>query len=353
MISAHEADIVQISIHRSGQIAEQIPFVLSEAPFLITDDTLRQLLLSYFIRPFEQLAESYTFSHSSGELARNEVYAYVQEMFSDPDCFHARSQDLTRHLHHTSQHPRIKNGEFYVVRFQQLLVDGESREAIGLFKSEHKEPYIKVQATVAGAQVEYETEAINIRKLDKGCLILDEGAETGYRVLVTDLTNKQQEARYWMDEFLQLRLRHDFHSQTQAVLTLCKDFVEKGIDQEFEISKPEKLDLLQRSYQFFKKNDSFNQQVFEEEVIGHADGIRAFRQYRDQVMEDLPVEIPEEFPLSSAAVKQHARVYRSILKLDRNFHVYIHGNQNLIERGYDEARGKSFYKLYFDEERTG
>jgi hypothetical protein len=83
-------------------------------------------------------------------LVRNEVYAYVQEMFSDPDCFHARSQDLTRHLHHTSQHPRIKNGEFYVVRFRGLLVDGESREAIGLFKSEHKEPYLKVQATVAG-----------------------------------------------------------------------------------------------------------------------------------------------------------------------------------------------------------
>jgi hypothetical protein len=88
-------------------------------------------------------------------------------------------------------------------------------------------------------------------------------------------------------------------------------------------------------------------------VIGHADGIRAFRQYRDEVMDDMPVSIPEAFPLSPAAVKQHARDYRSILKLDRNFHVYVHGNKQLIERGFDEARGKSFYKLYFDEESAG
>ncbi len=41
---------------------------------------------------------------------------------------------------------------------------------------------------------------------------------------------------------------------------------------------------------------------------------------------------------------------RSVLKLDKNFHIYIHGDRELIERGYDEEKGKSFYKVYFEEE---
>jgi hypothetical protein len=44
-------------------------------------------------------------------------------------------------------------------------------------------------------------------------------------------------------------------------------------------------------------------------------------------------------------------VFKSILKLDKNFHIYIHGRQDLIERGFDEAKGKHFYKVYFEQEQ--
>ncbi|MCW3109720.1 MAG: nucleoid-associated protein, partial [Segetibacter sp.] len=29
---------------------------------------------------------------------------------------------------------------------------------------------------------------------------------------------------------------------------------------------------------------------------------------------------------------------------------YIHGRNDLIEKGYDELTGKHYYKLYYDEE---
>ncbi len=61
--------------------------------------------------------------------------------------------------------------------------------------------------------------------------------------------------------------------------------------------------------------------------------------------------MPDEFDISGAAVKKQQRVFKSILKLDRNFHVYIHGNREMIERGYDEERTMHFYKLYFEEEK--
>ena len=44
------------------------------------------------------------------------------------------------------------------------------------------------------------------------------------------------------------------------------------------------------------------------------------------------------------------RVYKSVLKLDRNFHIYIHGNTDLIEKGIDDD-GRKYYKIYYQEEQ--
>jgi len=38
-----------------------------------------------------------------------------------------------------------------------------------------------------------------------------------------------------------------------------------------------------------------------------------------------------------------------VLKLDKNFHIYIHGNKELIERGTDPD-GRKYYKIYFEQE---
>ena len=49
-------------------------------------------------------------------------------------------------------------------------------------------------------------------------------------------------------------------------------------------------------------------------------------------------------------MKRQARVFKSVLKLDKNFHIYIHGDRDRIERGVDERTGRKFYKIYYDEE---
>jgi len=60
--------------------------------------------------------------------------------------------------------------------------------------------------------------------------------------------------------------------------------------------------------------------------------------------------IEDEFDIHLSAVKKQQRVFKSVLKLDRNFHIYIHGRRDLLERGVDEKTGKKYYKLYYDEE---
>jgi len=57
----------------------------------------------------------------------------------------------------------------------------------------------------------------------------------------------------------------------------------------------------------------------------------------------------DSFPISQRAVKSQSNVYKSVLKLDKNFSVYIHGDKSMIERGM-EPNGRKFYKLYYENE---
>lgn len=44
------------------------------------------------------------------------------------------------------------------------------------------------------------------------------------------------------------------------------------------------------------------------------------------------------------------RYLRSVIKLDKNFTLYIHGRRDRVEVGEDEERGLRYYKLYFEKE---
>ena len=60
------------------------------------------------------------------------------------------------------------------------------------------------------------------------------------------------------------------------------------------------------------------------------------------------MELADGFDISDSAVKKQARTLKNVIKLDKNFHIYIHGDRTLIEQGEDK-KGK-FYKVYFREE---
>ncbi len=59
----------------------------------------------------------------------------------------------------------------------------------------------------------------------------------------------------------------------------------------------------------------------------------------------------DDFEISNSAVKQSKGKFKSVIKLDKNFHVYIHGDRDMVEKGYDNDKGKKYYKLFFDNEK--
>ena len=89
---------------------------------------------------------------------------------------------------------------------------------------------------------------------------------------------------------------------------------------------------------------------FGNEVIGHAEGIESFKTFKKNHEDEYSMEGSDSFAINEAAVKKQAKSYKSILKLDKNFHIYIHGDKDLIEKGFDEEKDMNFYKVYFKNE---
>ena len=349
MVSFFGASLSQLSIHRVGNKMQDEFYVLSDAPLKIEDELLSNLLMQYYLRPFEKLNEVYRFLHSS-DLNLNELFHFTTEVFKNQGRFHEVSQQITKYLYDLSNHPKIKSGELYIAYFNNVQIEGELLDAIGIFKSETKETYLKVYPENEGFNLSYEEDGINIQKLDKGCLIFNTEKEEGYKVLVVDQTNKSGEAVYWKDEFLKLKIRNDNYNQTSNTMSVYKSFVTNKLEEDFEMTKADKIDLLNRSMKYFKEKESFEMDEFSNEVIGNPKAIESFKTFKESYEREFDTEIADSFDISGPAVKKQAKVFKSVLKLDRNFHIYIHGNKELIEKGSDDEKAMNYYKVYFKEE---
>ncbi len=351
------SSISSVAVHRVGNKETDEGYVLSSSPLPLSD-ALQDLLIQYFISPFK-VEEYYHLCEDQG-VELNEIRHLAADLFDDPDQLMEISRQTAKRLYDACTHPNIKGGDLFVAYFKGVQLNGETLDAIGLFKSETTEPFLKVSHDdeewsrqegdrSAGARFRLDIEkGINIHKLDKGALIFNCEAEKGYVVSVVDATNRSMDAVYWKDNFLHLCQRQDEYYNTHEVMQAYKKFVTDELPQQFETSKADQADLLNKSVQFFKQNESFDMDDFTRDVIGQAEVIDSFQQYRKQYESENDVTLPDQFDISEGAVKKQARAYKSVIKLDKNFHIYVHGDRNLIEQGEDE-KGK-YYKVYFKEE---
>lgn len=347
-----------MALHRVGNKETDEGYVLSGREATLTE-ALQDLLVRYLISPFK-VEEYYHLWHEDG-LEMNALWTAARAIFSDPESLLEESQHIARHLYDACTHPNIKSGDLFVVYFSQCQLNGESMDALGIFKSENKSQFLKVmhdeeewsrEAENRSASAVFRMEidkGIDIGKLDKGALIFNSEGDKGFVVSVVDTTNRGMDAIYWKDNFLGVKQRQDEYYNTHQVMQAYKKFVTDELPSQFQdVSRADQADLLNRSVDFFKQNDNFEMSDFERDVLGQEEVIESFKQYREQFEEEHGVEIADSFAISEGAVKKQARSYKSVIKLDKNFHIYVHGDRRLIEQGEDE-KGK-FYKVYYEEE---
>ncbi|MCF6359166.1 MAG: nucleoid-associated protein [Cyclobacteriaceae bacterium] len=343
MFNFKEAQLEQLAIHFIGNAADEEGMTLSKQLIQIDAD-ITSLLKSYFLKPFKE-QELYTFHHES-DLDLNEIFHYVSAIFDDPGSLYLQSINIAKHLYESSSHPNIKPGELYISYFDECVINGEVVEVLGIFKSENKDTYLKVYPQGEGFGLEGE-QGININKLDKGCLIFNTEKESGFRVAVVDNTNKSNEAQYWITQFLHITPNQDSYYHTKNYLSLCKNFAEEAFP---EADKVDKIDLVNNAVEFFSKKESFDIEEFNNEVMQDETVIEKFQSYKNNFQETNDIPSYDEFEISKQAVKQSKKFIKSVIKLDKNFHVYVHGNRQNIVRGFDEQLNLSTYTLYFKEE---
>jgi len=286
--------------------------------------------------------------HFRPTLELNPMYQFIKSIFQKKDTFIEQSKNAGRYLYDKSTHPQIKSGELCVLLFNNCQINGKVVDCVGLFKSENKDTILKIDTNKNGFGLT-QVIGINTRKLDKGCLIFNTENENGYLISVVDNTNKNAEAQYWKDDFLSVQPKKNEYRQTNQFLGIAKQFVTKQLNEEFEISKADKIDFLNRSVDYFKKHETFDKSEFEETVFGDSTVIESFRKFDQTYRQENEVDLADNFGISEQAVKKQARVFKSVLKLDKNFHIYIHGNKELIEQGTDKD-GRKYYKIYYENE---
>ncbi|MBN2743448.1 MAG: nucleoid-associated protein [Marinilabiliaceae bacterium] len=348
MIEFSQVFIDQLVIHHIGCKAQGEPVKFSRTPYQMqNDDAVGELLINYFFRPFKSEA-FFHFAHDE-DVSLNEAYRLALQLFDEPLSFLEVSVKLAERLYEASNHAMIRGGEFYMVLFRNVVVDGEVTDGLGIFKSETKETFLKVylkdQNFELGAQ-----EGINVKRLDKGCIIFNTEREQGLKVCSIDNVNKGNEARFWRDDFLGLKPREDNYYYTNNYMKMCREFIGEVFNAENRVPKADQIDILNRSVDYFNKKDNFSEDDFAHEVIRQPEAISAFNQFKEFYEAEQECPLPTEFDISKSAVKGEKKFFKSILKLDKNFHVYIHGKKNYIERGFDNEKGLNFYKLFFEQE---
>ncbi len=340
MIQTDTATIRQVILHRVAD--DETKSVLSDEVTDLGDDDEAVLFRRIMLKHFSSHTSTFEFTHPVG-VQHNVLFNLAKQLLEEGD-FAEISKDIARHLISVSKHPNIKEGDLFIAAMDDVEFATKHYRAIGICKYEDKDSYL--ETNTAGKHVRFTLKkGIGGRKPDKAVLILF--TDEPYTLLISD--NSSTETDYWQNEFIKHKPKNDFVNNTNDVMGLTRAFITEEIPQHYQVTKADQIDFMNRSVEYFKTHETFDKKEFEQEVFHHDDLIKTFRKFDKEYREENELELSDSFEISQQSVKKQARAFKSVLKLDKNFHIYIHGNRELIEQGVDNE-GRKYYKIFYEEE---
>lgn len=337
-------EIKKVIVHGIGNKVYSEGLTLSKSEIPITKEV--KGILCSFIESSKMSEATYQFFHESNELGLNPLFVYSNRIFSDENSFLESSQNIARHLYESSDHPKIHHGEVIIILFE-CEYNGTRCQALGLLKSESKDKYLNLEYHGGGYHLDNK-EGLSVNTIDKGAFIFNFSEDSGFRVNILMRSNKQVDTKYWTNDFLHIRQINDSFYKTQQVISLTKGYVREVLE-ETKVPIVERAEILARASGYFASNDAYDDTTFRKEVFRDDNQSEVFAQYRDEVL-GIDNESYDGFEINKTSQKIASRSMKSVIKLDKNFHIYIHGGEGMIKRGYDETTGLEYYQLYFQRE---
>lgn len=344
MIQLYDTKIANCILHFVGNKSQDVDSKASSSEITL-DGELNFVLTNYFFKSFVKKEDYCCFYHDS-DLAMNEMFVYASRIFASRSNFVEESKNILKHLYNSSVHPQIKTGELYIAYFTNCLLNEQYIDAIGIFKSEHKDTFIKITENDSSYGIESQR-GININKLDKGCIIYNTQKESGYMVSVVDNSNSG-EAKYWTNDFLHVKPLNDSFNQTQDIIKLSKNFIQALPNE----SISEKAMLINKTLKTLA-GDKVSLEEISNKVFNSSELKKDFLRYSEQYQNEHDVDLENDFMPSPNVIKKKKSEMKRIttIHLDNNFEICIRGCEGFFEQGYDDIRGQKFYKLYFDKEK--
>jgi len=338
---------ISVSVHFTGNKSREEKFEITKHT-LVLDELQKALIGKYFLMPFGKIKKVNAFHDVL--FLKKPLQAIADAAFADFQNLHNYSQHIARELYEVQTHPKIKGGELYVVALSDVIIDDEIVNAIGIFKSENKMSFFNVD--IAETQIKIDR-GISIEALDKGAIIFNTEAQDGYRVMVYDaVSSKKNEADYWVQDFLQVQpVKNDYY-HTQHQLDVLKSFYNNALKTTTQpIDRLDMEEVKLNAEKYFTETETHTEEQFVEDVFTSSDMRTAYNEYKQNYQNEYDILLADEFQIEPAAVTPYKKsFFKSILKLDKNFHIYIHGNRQLIVKGYDVEKKMNFYTVYFKEE---
>lgn len=345
-ISLKDAKLTRLITHHVGNRTHEGQLLIREDETQVADDETESYLTTYFLGSLKT-EEVFELTHTI-DLNHNPVYTLASSLLNDPNQFVEISIKLAQLLYESSTHPRVKEGKLSVAIFDEIRFGDEICRGIGIFKSETSVPFLQIHEMESSYAFSHDF-GFELKGLDKACLIIDRNMDNGFSLLIRDHASKQLEAQYWIDDFLGVRPMSNDYNLTKQYLSLTKDFVVNTATEDFMMSPPDKIDILNKTMDYFKGNETFDKDDFTKSIFPNEKMQSAFLEF-DSIHEELHSHSnTDSFDISQRAVKSQSNIYKSVLKLDKNFHVYIHGDRSMIERGIDPD-GRKYYKIYYENE---
>lgn len=341
------AKLTALSLARVGNPLRSEPLRTSKELCKFSEEDAAVLTPS-FLKPFKNLEAKQFAHHSSLEL--NEVYRYAGTIFADAKNLLDHGRKIARHLYNTSKHPNIKPGDLCIALINDLLVDGEPRQALSLIKSESRVPFLEIADDDGNLQL-ITHQGIAPDKIDKGCIIVDQDKEGGYLAYTFDKGSSG--THFWMRDFLGVKFRKDDDYMTRRYADMCVSFAKEGLPD--EVGAEERSRIAGQTMSYFEERDEFDLKHFREEALKEPEIIEKFDAFRGNQDEEDGGALDEKFTIAKKAARKAGTRFRSTMKLDCGVNLsftpsFTEDGEDAFERGFDDAKGRKFVKIYYDEE---
>lgn len=350
MLDFTRSDMGHLIHHYVGNKGLGGPLDLSLAETNLQDDLTKTQLMNFLTQNFKSDIVYEFRKKDPDQVSLYSVQDYCQRLFynKNQESFSSFSRSIAEHLYNQTMHPKIPGGTMYLAYFKDVVSDGEMVDAIGIFKKEEDEQFLKPEIKEGYAVIESEY-GQSIDKLEKGVIILNTAENDGYKIHVFDKGKKVKDiAFYWLEDFLSIKLKDTPYYQTSHQIMQILSFCDEVLTTENNVAIMDKKMVENKTINFFTAREKFNPEEFNKDVLlGQAELVDSYKTHKEAYQKNYQMTLKDDFDISQTAVKEKAKYASTTIHLDKNFEVKIKSRYDLMDQGFDEEKGLKYIKLWY------